>query len=170
MKERKLITLSEPRFETRAAFSIAGMGDRFTFDKNEGIVGLWQAFSPYLGRVPDQVNNWSYGLCCNPGLDGSFEYIAGTEVSCIDSLPPPFRYFRVPQQNYGVFRHQGHISTIHQTFFTIFNHWLPESEYEIADAPEFEQYSADFEPSRGRGYVDVWIPLARRQASDVMDL
>lgn len=52
MKERKLITLSEPRFETRAEFFIAGLGDRFTFDKNEGIVGLWQAFSPTWDRYP----------------------------------------------------------------------------------------------------------------------
>lgn len=142
MKERKPITLSEPRFETRAEFFIAGLGDRFTFDKNEGIV------------------------------DGSFEYIAGTEVSCVDGLPPAFRYFRVPQQNYVVFRPQGHISTIHQTFFTIFNHWLPESESEceFAQVPEFEQYSSDFEPSQGKCYVDVWIPIARLQASHAMNL
>ena len=165
MKERKLITLSEPRFETRSEFFIAGLGDRFTFDTNEGIVSLWQAFAPYIGRIPSQVNCWNYGLCCNPEEDGSFEYIAGTEVSSVDGLPPAFRYFKVPQQNYVVFRHQGHISTIHQTFFTIFNHWLPESGYELADAPEFEQYSSDFEPSQGKGYVDVWIPLARVQAS-----
>jgi AraC family transcriptional regulator len=165
MKERKLITLSEPRFETRSEFFIAGLSDRFTFDRNEGIVSLWQAFVPYIGRVPGQVNTWNYGLCCNPGEDGSFEYIAGTEVSHVDGLPPAFGHFRVLQQNYVVFRHQGHISTIHQTFFTIFNHWLPESEYELADAPEFEQYSSDFEPSQGKGYVDVWVPLARIQAS-----
>ncbi|MCW8275206.1 AraC family transcriptional regulator [Pseudomonas sp. PCH199] len=162
MKERKLVTLSEPRFETRAEFVVAGMGERFTFDRNEGIVGLWQAFVPYIGRVPGQINNWNYGLCCNPAEDGSFEYIAGTEVSHVDALPPAFRHFRIPQQNHVVFRHQGHISTIHQTFFTIFNQWLPESDYELADAPEFEQYSSDFDPSQGKGYVDVWIPLACR--------
>ncbi|MCP2073239.1 UNVERIFIED_ORG: AraC family transcriptional regulator [Pseudomonas lini] len=166
MKERKLITLSEPRFETRSEFFIAGLGERFTFDKNEGIVGLWQAFAPYIERMPDQISTWTYGLCCNPAEDGSFEYIAGTEVSRVDDLPAVFRHFRVPRQNYAVFRHLGHISTIHQTFFSIFNHWLPESEYELADAPEFEQYSADFEPSQGKGYVEVWIPIARNQAAD----
>ncbi len=48
MKERKLITLSEPRFETRSEFFIAGLGDRFAIDRNEGIVSLWQAFAPYI--------------------------------------------------------------------------------------------------------------------------
>lgn len=165
MKKMNLITLSTPRFETRSEFFIAGLGDRFTIDRNEGIVGLWQAFEPYIGQVPCQVNHWNYGLCCNPGDDGSFEYIAGTEVSCIESLPPAFRYFKVPQQNYAVFRHLHHISKIHQTFFTIFNHWLPDSGYVLADAPEFEQYSSDFEPAQGKGYVDVWIPIVRVKAS-----
>lgn len=165
MKEMKLITLSEPRFETRPEFLIAGKGNRFTIDKNEGIVSLWQAFAPYIGQVPFQVGSCTYGLCCHPAEDGSFEYIAGTEVSCVDDLPPAFRYFKVPRQNYAVFRHLGHISKIHQTFFTLFNHWLPGSGYELADAPEFEQYSSDFEPAHGKGYVDVWIPLASNRAS-----
>lgn len=116
MKELELITLSEPRFETIAEFFIAGLGDRFTVDKNEGIVSLWQAFVPHIGRVPNQVNSWNYGLCCNPGEDGSFEYIAGMEVSRVERLPSAFRYFKVPTQNYAVFRHLGHISTIHKHF------------------------------------------------------
>lgn len=159
LKEIKRVTLSEPRFETRAAFVIAGLGERFTFDKNEGIVGLWQAFAPRMGRVANQVSSESYGLCCNPEEDGSFEYIAGVEVSGINGLSPELRYFKVPTQRYGVLRHLGHVSTIHQTFFTIFNYWLPESGYPLADAPEFEQYSADFDPSLGQGYVDIWVPL-----------
>lgn len=162
MKEMKFITLAEPRFENRPEFVIAGMGGRFTFETNEGIVGLWQTFVPYFGRVANQVGHCTYGLCCNPGQDGSFEYIAGIEVSSIADLPPVFRHFKVPQQRYAVFRHQGHVSTLHQTFFTIFNQWLPASGYALADAPEFEQYSADFEPSQGQGYVEVWIPLTKK--------
>ncbi|MHC6225176.1 AraC family transcriptional regulator [Pseudomonas sp. X10] len=164
MKEMKFTALSEPRFESRAEFMIAGMGGRFTFDRNEGIVGLWQAFDPYMGHVPGQVGDWTYGLCCNPAQDGSFEYIAGIEVSRIDDLPPAFRQFRVPRRDYAVFQHQGHISMIHQTIFTIFNQWLPESDYRFADAPEFERYSPDFDPSREMGYVEVWIPITRRQS------
>ncbi|QVX16699.1 GyrI-like domain-containing protein [Pseudomonas congelans] len=74
------------------------------------------------------------------------------------------RYFKVPTQNYAAFRHLGHISAIHKTFFTIFNHWIPRSRYELADASEFEQHSSDFEPSKGSGYLDVWIPLSRPMA------
>lgn len=159
MKDVKYITLAEPRFEARESFIVAGMGGRFTFETNEGIVGLWQTFVPYMGQVSGQVSDCTYGLCCNPQDDGSFEYIAGVEVSRVEGLPGDFRYFNVQAQRYAVFRHHGHVSTLHQTFFTVFNQWLPESQYTLADAPEFEQYSADFDPSRGRGYVEVWIPV-----------
>jgi AraC family transcriptional regulator len=159
MKTPDFTTLAEPRFETRPAFIIAGMGGRFTFDKNEGIVGLWQAFVPYIGRVPNQVGGQTYGLCCNPLEDGSFEYIAGAEVSRIDGLPAAFRHFKLAEQRYAVFRHLGQVSTLHQTFRTIFNQWLPASGYTLADAPEFEQYTADFDPGQGTGHVEVWVPL-----------
>lgn len=161
MKDMHYVKLAEPRMESRPGFLIAGLAGRFTFEKNEGIVGLWQAFVPYLGNVSGQKGGATYGLCCNPGEDGSFEYIAGVEVSSCDGLAGEFTHFRVSEQFYGVFRHLGHISTIHQTFFTVFNHWLPASEYTLADAPEFEQYSCDFEPSGQTGYVEIWIPLAK---------
>lgn len=162
MKEIAFITLPEPRFETRAEFIISGLSERFTFDKNEGIVGLWQAFIPYLGRVPSQVDGRTYGLCCHPGEDGSFDYIAGLEVTRTDALPPAFRHLKIAPHPYAVFRHTGHVSTLHQTFFTIFNHWLPASNYQAAEAPEFELYSEDFDPSQDAGYVEVWVPVVKK--------
>ncbi|WP_333781775.1 hypothetical protein [Pseudomonas tohonis] len=39
---------------------------------------------------------------------------------------------------------------------------MPESGYAFADAPEFERYSADFEPTEGTGFVEVWVPVVRR--------
>lgn len=162
MKTLDFIPLAEPRFEHRDAFIIAGLGGRFTFERNEGIPGLWQAFDPYVGRVPGQVGDATYGVCCNPGDDGSFEYIAGVEVARVGDLPPNFSHFRLAARDYAVFRHQGHVSMIHQTVYTVFNQWLPASGYQAADAPEFELYSADFDPLHGGGYVDLWIPLAGR--------
>ncbi|QVM93535.1 AraC family transcriptional regulator [Pseudomonas entomophila] len=162
MKALNFVPLSEPRFEHRPEFIVAGLGERFTFERNEGIVGLWQAFDPYVGRVPGQVGDFTYGLCCNPGEDGSFEYIAGVEVARTAELAANFRFFRLAARDYAVFRHLGHVSMIHQTVFTVFNQWLPASGYQAADAPEFELYSPDFDPMRGVGYVDLWIPLAGR--------
>ena len=151
--------LAEPRFEHGEELLIAGLGERFSVDKSQGISALWQRFVPYIGKVPGQQGWETFGLCCNPDEDGSFEYIAGVRVSRSDELPPGFVYQRLPARRYAVFRHAGHISSIHETFAAIFQRWLPGSDLQAADAPEFERYSADFDPMAGKGHVDIWVPL-----------
>jgi AraC family transcriptional regulator len=114
---------------------------------------------PHIGRVPGQQGGETYGVCCNPDEDGSFEYIAGVQVTRSDGLPAGWRHIRLPARRYAVFLHRGHISSIHETFAAIFQRWLPASALEVADAPEFERYSADFDPMAGTGQVEVWVPL-----------
>jgi AraC family transcriptional regulator len=151
--------LAEPRFELGEELLIAGLGERFSVDKSQGISSLWQRFVPYIGKVPGQQGWETFGLCHSPDEDGSFEYIAGVRVSRVDELPPGFTHQRLPARRYAVFRHTGHISSIHETFAAIFQRWLPASGMLAADAPEFERYSADFDPMAGKGRVDIWVPL-----------
>jgi AraC family transcriptional regulator len=151
--------LAEPRFELGEELLIAGLGERFSVDKSQGISSLWQRFVPYIGKVPGQQGWETFGLCHSPDEDGSFEYIAGVRVSRVDELPPGFTHQRLPTRRYAVFRHAGHISSIHETFAAIFQRWLPASGMLAADAPEFERYSADFDPMAGKGRVDIWVPL-----------
>ena len=154
--------LAEPSFENGEELLIAGLGERFTFDKSQGISALWQRFVPWIGKVPGQQGWETFGLCCNPDDDGGFEYIAGVRVDHIGELPPGFTCERLPARRYAVFRHTGHISSIHETFAAIFQRWLPASGLQAADAPEFERYSADFDPMAGSGHVEVWVPLCDR--------
>ncbi|WP_322881129.1 AraC family transcriptional regulator [Pandoraea sputorum] len=159
MKEIEFVPLAPPRFETPAPMLIAGMSDRFTFATNEGIPALWQAFGPHIGHVPDQVSDVTYGVCCNPDGDGGFEYIAGVEVTRRDRLPASFRCVEIPAVRFAVFEHKAHISTIHKTVYTIWHQWLPQSGLQAADAPDFERYSADFDPVTGTGALEIWIPV-----------
>lgn len=151
--------LPEPRFVRGEELLIVGFGERFSAECSQGITALWQRFGPHIGRVPGQLGGETFGLCCNPGEDGSFEYIAGVQVSRFDELPPGFRRMRLPARRYAVFLHRGHISSIHETFAAIFRRWLPASGLEAADAPEFERYSGDFDPVAGTGQVEIWVPL-----------
>jgi AraC family transcriptional regulator len=162
MKETRIVDLAGPRFEVGGTLLIGGMGGRFTFDTNEGIPTLWQAFIPYIGNLADQVGGVTYGVCCNPDSEGGFEYIAGVEVKSRDRLPPSFRCIEIKPQHYAVFVHQGHVTTLHQTFYSIWNHWLPQSGMEAAEAPELERYSEDFDPVAGTGFVEVWLPVKDR--------
>ncbi|WP_263141710.1 AraC family transcriptional regulator [Pseudomonas sp. RIT-PI-AD] len=160
MKELQPVELSTPRFESKPAFWIVGFGERFTFDNNQGIPALWQRLNPHLGRIPGQIDGVTYGLCCHPHADGSFEYVAGVEVRDAQGLAPGFRGIKIAPQRYAVFTHRGHVSTLHRTFHTLFNQWLPASTLRAADAPEFERYSEDFDAIAGTGSVEIWLPLA----------
>ncbi|ABB13049.1 AraC family transcriptional regulator [Burkholderia lata] len=159
MKELKIIDVVPSRFETAGKRLIAGMSDRYTFETNEGIPALWQSFIPYIGTIPGQVDYVTYGVCCNPDADGSFEYIAGVEVTSRDRLTAPLRCVELEPQRYAVFEHKGHISTLHQTIYSIWNGWLPTSGFKAVDAPEFERYSADYDPVTGAGVLEIWLPV-----------
>lgn len=160
MKEVKFVELTPPRFETSSPVLIAGLSDRFTFATNEGIPALWQLFDPYIGNLPDQVGDMTYGVCCHPDGDGGFEYIAGVAVRRKDRLPETFRCVEIPAARYAVFEHREHISTLHQTVYTIWHRWFPSSGLQPADAPDFERYSADFDPAAGTGTLEIWVPVS----------
>lgn len=135
------------------------MGERYTLQTNSGIPTLWKKFAPYIGKVSGQMGAETYGVCCNPDGKGGFVYIAGVRVSTTKGLPKQFRAIVIESPRYAVFEHRGHISSISKTFEAIGRKWLPYSGEQAADAPEFERYSADFNPETGSGTVEVWVPL-----------
>jgi AraC family transcriptional regulator len=157
MDESKI--LAEPRFEHGHFLLIAGLGGRFTADTTHGIPQLWEKFIPHIGKVPGQKDDVTYGICCNPDGKGGFEYIAGVEISKLDDLPEHYRWIEVQPQYYAVFEHKGPLDALPQAFQYIWKSWLPQSGREAADAPEFERYSADFNPETGEGVLEIWLPL-----------
>lgn len=159
MDETLIVKLAPPRFEAGRTLLVAGLGERYSFETNQGIPLLWQRFVPYIGNIPGQVGDLTYGVCCNSDGAGNFEYVAGVEVSSFDEPPPELRRVRIPAQRYVVFTHREHISAIRGTWYTIWNQWLPASGYEVADAPDFERYDERFDPQSGTGEVEIWLPL-----------
>ena len=154
-----IVKLEEPRFENGNTLLIAGIGARYTFETNQGIPFQWQRFRPYIGNIPGQVGYTTYGVCCNGDAAGSFEYVAGVEVSDFSELPAELARVRIPEQRYAVFTHRDHISTMRSTVYTIWNKWLPASGQDITDAPNFERYSEKFNPEAGTGIVEIWLPI-----------
>ncbi|NQD96694.1 AraC family transcriptional regulator, partial [Pseudomonas sp. CrR25] len=116
MQPTSTFELPEPRLVDERELLIAGLGERFTAERAQGIAALWQRFVPHIGRVPGQQGGETFGVCCNPDEDGSFEYIAGVLVRRSDDLPAGWRHIQLPARRYAVFLHRGHISSIHETF------------------------------------------------------
>jgi AraC family transcriptional regulator len=161
MDQTLIADLEPPRFETAKPLLIAGLGARYTCESSKAIPAQWQRFQPHIGNIPGQIGRVAYGVCCNSDDAGNFDYICGVEVADFSELPAAFSRVRLPEQHYAVFTHREHISTIRRTVNTIWNKWLPESEHEAADAPDFERYGETFDPQTGTGGVEIWIPIKR---------
>ena len=55
--------------------------------------------------------------------------------------------------------HDGHISDISKTIYTIWNKALSDEGLEPAETPDFELYDQRFDAATGRGTVEIWIPV-----------
>lgn len=161
MNTLKLTRLESPRWENGKVLLIAGLTERIDCENAGAIPQLWQRFVPYLGNVPGQIGKNAYGVSYNTDDAGNMDYVCGVEVAEFSGLPREFGHLRIPEQRYVVFLHRDHISSIRNTFNTIWTQWLPESGHHVADAPFFELYSEKFNGLTGLGGVELWIPIAK---------
>lgn len=159
MDETLLTRLEPPRFENSKTLLIAGLGERYSAEKSANMPAQWQRFVPYVGHIPGQVGQATYGVLYNGDDAGNVEYICGVEVSDFSRVPKELSRVRIPEHRYAVFTHRDHISAIRQVWFTTFDKWLPESGFHVAEAPEFERYGAEFDPRTGSGGFEIWIPI-----------
>jgi AraC family transcriptional regulator len=159
LDETLLIKLEPPRLETGRRLLIAGIGARYTCEASAGIPSQWQRFLPYLDHIRGQIARTAYGVSCNSDDAGNFDYVCGVEVKDFLRIPADWSRVRIAEQKYAVFAQRDHISTIRSTWNTIWNEWLPNSEYEVADAPDFERYGEHFNSTTGTGGFEIWIPV-----------
>lgn len=159
MEEAARAVVPPLRFERAPVLLVAGIAQRYTCETSAGIPAQWQRFVPYLGTVPGQIGEVTYGVRCNIDEDGDFDYICGVAVTGFSNLSSEWSRVRIPAQKYAVFSHDEHISTIRSTWITIWHTWLPESGHELVDAPDFERYSEQFDSRTGIGGLEIWIPI-----------
>jgi len=159
MDETLLTHLEPPRFENSKTLLIAGLGERYSAEKSANMPAQWQRFVPFLGHIPGQVGQATYGVCCvTATMPAMWSTSAGWRC-LISPVSKELSRVRIPEHRYAVFTHRDHISTIRRVWFSIFDKWLPESGFQVAEAPEFERYGAEFDPRSGNGGFEIWIPI-----------
>lgn len=140
---------------------LAGLNERS--NENSNYPAQWQRFVPHLGHIPGQSGFTTYGVIHNGDGAGNIDYMCAVEVTDFSRVSAGLTTLRIPEQRYAVFHHAGHISTIRQTWMSIFNGWLPESGYQTGGRPELERYDERFNAMTGAGGLEIWIPVAPKQ-------
>jgi AraC family transcriptional regulator len=161
MDENLNVQLDPPRIVDGKPLLIAGLNERYGSASGANIPAQWQRFTPRLGHVSGQVGRTAYGLIYNGDDEGNYDYLCGVEVADFSRLPDDIDRLRVPAQRYAVFAHRGHISGIRSTWNTIWTKALPESGYDLVDAPAFERYGEEFDGTTGAGGLECWVPIKR---------
>jgi AraC family transcriptional regulator len=151
--------LPEPRFVDAPPMLLVGMLKRYNCEAVGEIPAQWARFAPHLGTIPGEVTGAAYGVCHNHDSDGNFDYLSGVEVRDFTLAPKEFARLRLEPKRYAVFSIDAHISTIRDAIHTIWSRWLPESGLQPAQAPDFERYTAKFNPANGFGGYEIWIPV-----------
>jgi AraC family transcriptional regulator len=159
MDDTAPLRLAPLRIETHRAFRVVGLSERYAMDNIAGIPEQWQRFVPHmLALIGDKPRQTTYGICANTD-DTGMDYICAIEVSRFDDVPRELTRLSIAEHLYAHFAHRGHVTQIKRMWQAIFNDWLPDSPYEIAQAPDFERYGAEFDPMRGEGLLELFVPV-----------
>lgn len=164
------VNLDAPRFVSHPPLTIAGLRLRKLGDPALELPALWQRFGPFIGRVPHQVPGVAFGVCMQSDSSAkSVDYVAGCEVTEVDDLPAEFSQVVIPAQRYAVFVHGGIAAQIQHTVQAIFHEWLPQSNCVAMQAGDdrvgfFERYGPGFDPQRGSGDIELWVPITDNAA------
>jgi predicted transcriptional regulator YdeE/DNA-binding transcriptional MerR regulator len=171
MKAIKFFTLleaneMEPKIITKPGFTLVGL--RY-FGKNENmeISHHWERFNQRmreLGGLPNETGDAAIGLCITPEdepIDGAFEYVAGLPVTKAEDVPEDFVVRHVPEHTYAVFAHKGDLPSLPKTYEYIYETWLPQSGYRLADKIDFEYYDADFKDFAPESIFYIYVPIEK---------
>lgn len=115
----------------------------------------------YYMRIPGKAApNMAYGIACNFQDDGHFSFIVGEEVHQFsEELESGFVNFEIPEGKYAEFKVNGPADLVQNTRKYIYGTWLPNSNYERREGPDFEITDVCNSSFPNGMIMKIYIPL-----------
>ena len=151
----------EPEIITQPATKLVGIAKQYNNSELD-LVQLWSAFKPYRNNIANQVGNNAFGIY--EGYEENddevnFSYVCTVAVSKFDEIPEGMETREIPEQMYAKFTHKGPVANIDQTLKHIWGSWLPKSNYQYIEKPDFELYQSGFNNSDPKNELYLHIPI-----------
>ncbi|MEJ0023736.1 MAG: AraC family transcriptional regulator [Alphaproteobacteria bacterium] len=156
----KQTALTPPRFVSAGPLILVGLIERQSLGRVETIPTQWGDFMQSYEEVADVADEIPVGVSFIPDDEGAFDYACAVIVGRADSIPAGLKRIDLPKQEYALFEHAGHVSTIHNTYLAIWDQGVDGRD--LADAPSLEKHKPAFNTRTGMGGVEIWIPLEHR--------
>ena len=154
------VRLAPPRIVDQRSLRVVGLAERCSFGSTVNIPAQWQRFMGWYDAIPDKCDSIPIGVTYSADDEGRFLYMCGAEVRRFGERSPELLHLEIPHREYAVFEHNGHVSTIFETYRSIWNEAMPATGRAVADAPVIERHNPAFDPRTGEGGLTLWIPLA----------
>ena len=154
------VRLDPPRVVDEPTVRVVGLAERCSFDTTIRIPAQWQRFMECYDAIPNKRDHIPIGVSYSADDDGQFLYMCGAEVHRFGERESQLLHLEIPSRRYAVFEHRGHVSTIYETYRSIWNEAMPATGRAVADAPVIERHNPAFNPRTGEGGLTLWIPLA----------
>jgi len=151
----------EPEIITRPATKLVGIAAEYD-DADLSLPKLWSAFRPYKSKIQNTVGKDAFGIYesyTEHGDEVKFVYVCSVEVANFDLVPEGMTTRELPEQLYARFTHVGPIANLDKTLKYIWGSWLPKSNYEYEEKPDFELLPATFNDADPRNKIYLHIPI-----------
>ncbi len=159
----------EPDIIVQPATKLLGIATEYD-SADLDLVRLWTAFRPYRGNIPNQTEEKSFGIYESyEEVDDevSFTYVCCVPVSNFDDIPEGMTPRELPEQMYARFTHRGPVANLEQTLKHIWGSWLPKSNYDYVEKPDFELYLPGFNNADPNTELFLHIPIRPKRISKV---
>jgi AraC family transcriptional regulator len=155
----------KPIIKTFPTTKFIGMNNRFSYSDYR-IGELWGKFMPRRNEIQNALVADLFNIQINPD---NFDFNPQTEfvkwavvpVSDIDFVPEGMQLLIVEEGLYAVFNHVGDASKAREIFGYIFGVWLPNSEYEFDNRPQFEILGEKYKSNSPDSEEEIWIPIKK---------
>lgn len=154
----------EPEIVTRSAVKVVGVARHYQ-EEDLDIETLWSAFRPNVGQITNRVGDDAFGIYeeyQESETNVGFSYICSVEVADFDNVPEGMVTRTIPEHLYAVFQHKGAISFLPDTLKYIWGSWLPKSNYDYVEKPDFELYSPGNQPGNTEKILFLYIPVVKK--------
>ena len=128
---------------------------------------LWSSFMPRRKEIQNVIGSELYNIQVNPENfdfqpNTPFTKWAAVAVSSFDFIPDEMETLEIQEGLYAVFNYKGDQSNAASFFNSIYTEWLPSSDYELDNRPQFEILGEKYKNNDPNSEEQIWIPVKLR--------
>ena len=157
-----------PRIEIVQSKKLIGKRTKLTYFIIR-IAQLWGSFMPDRKHITNPLTNELIALTLytadhftNFELTNEFEKWACVEVADFEKIPTGMEGFVLNGGLYAIFHYRGSSAEIAAFYRSIFEEWLPNSNYTLDQRPHVEVMGEKYKNNEPDSEEEIWIPIKHR--------